>query len=743
MRIIRALIGTASSALVVALSTSAIAQNSQAGAEDLGEIVVTAQKSTESIYKVPLAITAISGDALLDQGVMAVKDLTSVAPNVQIHTIGVDSFVGVTIRGISNGSYTPDANPAVSTYVDGIYVGLPVGFAGEMYDLERLEILRGPQGTLYGRNATGGNLNLITASPKSTFGGSADLSYGSYGDVLAHGVVNVPVSDTLALRASAFTHRSDGYFTGPQTTARGYGVADDYGARLTALFKPSNNFSWRLSYSGYFSHGTPGASIATGSDGKPLNGLPVYKQPASPDPEPYNSIQSDAVRSRMDWNATEDITVSYIAGYQHAGLAYAWGTTGQVGAPANAAYQIYSSGYSANSTFHEVDVAYKSERFKNLLGGSFYYEADRGGEIALKFPILGIGGLIPSSSGAAKRSSGIFDQATYSILPDLRLTAGVRYSNDFQKSPAGSAATYCLLSVNPTLTVLDYLSISAKTPGCFGSAPASRASASFGKVTWRGGVEYDVTPDVMSYATVSTGYKQGGVQPTAIPPFPTSFLPETVTNYETGLKGRFFGKSLSLSAAAFLTDYKDLQVFQYIATGTAQGTLTTNAGAARIYGVELEGNWNFSPVDRVSTFFTYTHARFTQFNNAVDSRTNAVIPSLAGNQLPNAPDYTFRLQYAHDFGLPNGATLTPQGTFYCQTRSYTQFINDPAFRIRPYTKSDLDITYTTPDQKWSLSAYVYNVENNIVRNSDYSGPNTVFSDFGPPRTWGVRAAAKF
>ena len=230
-------------------------------AQSGGDIIVTAEKQATSVNKTPIAITALAGDKLLEQNVKSVADLTGIAPNVQIHTIGVDSYVGVSIRGITNTDYGAAANPAVSTYVDGIYVALPQGFASEIYDLDRIEVLRGPQGTLYGRNATGGNLNVVTADPKWAFGGMADLSYGSYNDVLAHAVVNLPVSDTFAVRVGGFFHRSDGFWNTQGTTARNYGAADDIGARVTALWKPSDTFKWRLSYSGSVSKGTPAQAL--------------------------------------------------------------------------------------------------------------------------------------------------------------------------------------------------------------------------------------------------------------------------------------------------------------------------------------------------------------------------------------------------------------------------------------------------------------------------------------------------
>lgn len=255
-------------------------------------------------------------------------------------------------------------------------------------------------------------------------------------------------------------------------------------------------------------------------------------------------------------------------------------------------------------------------------------------------------------------------------------------------------------------------------------------------------MDYDLAPSTLAYASVSTGYKQGGVQPSAPALFGKTFAPETVTNYEAGIKTRI-SNGPSIRLAGYYTDYKNLQVFQYISIGNTSISVTTNAGAARIYGAELEAEWALTALDHLSGFLTYTHARYTRFDNAIDSRTATVIGSLKGNQLPNAPDVTARIQYSHDFELPGGGKVTPQATFYYQSRSYTQSINDGGYRIRPYTKTDLSLTYANESDDFTLSAYVMNVENHIVKSSDFSGPNIVYSDFQPPRTWGVRASYKF
>ncbi len=208
----------------------------------LDEIVVTATKRSESLSKVSLAVSAFSQDDLTSAGVVGLADLASAAPNLEIKTLGFASAIQVTIRGITNSDFNPGASPAVATYIDGIYIARPQGLNGDLYDIARVEVLRGPQGTLYGRNATGGNINVVTADPVNSFGSAADVSFGNYNDAQVHGMLNLPITEDLAVRGAFSTHRSDGYFDSEGSISHDYGAADDYAGRLTVMWTPADFF---------------------------------------------------------------------------------------------------------------------------------------------------------------------------------------------------------------------------------------------------------------------------------------------------------------------------------------------------------------------------------------------------------------------------------------------------------------------------------------------------------------------
>jgi iron complex outermembrane recepter protein len=199
-------------------------------------------------------------------------------------------------------------------------------------------------------------------------------------------------------------------------------------------------------------------------------------------------------------------------------------------------------------------------------------------------------------------------------------------------------------------------------------------------------------------------------------------------------------RTLNVRLAGFFEDYTNIQTSQLDFVNALPLILTANAGGSHIYGVEIESEWRPTTAAYLSAFFTWLHARYTVFVDAFDPRTNTLIPSLAGNQLPNAPDVSVRLEYHHDFSLPQGGTLTPLVASYWQSTSFSQPINLDVYKIGSYSKTDLQLTYATAAEHWRIAAYVQNVENRAVRNADFTLLGNVYSDFNPPRMFGMRVS---
>jgi len=737
VRLKRALAAAAATMTLISYAAAGVIADSSAsapGSDSLDEVVVTADKREENLQRAPLAVTALSQPQLQDAGVQGVRDLASVAPNVEIRQVGFGNDVQVTIRGITNSDFNESANPAVATYIDGVYVGRTEGLNGEFYDLQRVEVLRGPQGTLYGRNSTGGNVNIITADPKQSFGAAVDASYGNYADVETHAMLNMPVSDTLAVRVATFTHRNDGYFDTEGTTDRNYEQADDYGGRVTALWAPMENFKWRLSVDDYVSRGTPGLDVPTGPNGGTLDGLPVFKRPVSDVPEPNNYISNFMARSRMDWKLNDGLSLTYVAGFQHV-----LSTPQTVeGTEANLYRQEPSLTYS-----HEIDMTYDAGPLKNILGGTYFHQLYSQPGDADVFPA---NLLFTSHANVTDAARGFFDQATFSLSENLRLIGGVRYSSE-SIAVRNAYQVLCPLNLYPPITNPINRSLNISGPGCV-TVPSAGVgldhnSGDWSNVNWKAGAEYDLSEHTSTYFTVTTGFKSGGLNlGSGVAAGEFSFLPEKVTNYEFGAKNRFFDNRISLNAALFYEDYKDLQVTQLAVTGGQLGDVTQNAAQAKIKGVELEGQWLATANDRIGGFFNYLSARYTDYKNAVDQLTGDIVPDLSGNYLPHSPKFSARLQYTHDYMLTNGATLTPLAAVYWQTTSFLREFNLPIDRVPAYTKTNLSLTYQDATRHWKGAAYVDNLEDKDVRNS-----GVVFfgylSDYNPPRTFGMRLTYEY
>ncbi len=709
------------------------ATRSSAAPDGLEEIVVTAQKRTEELIKSPLAISALTQGQLQDSGVESLKDLTSTVPNVQLRTQSIFQSVGITIRGISNFIANEYGDPAVATYIDGIYVGRTQGLSGDLYDLARVEVLRGPQGTLNGRNATGGNINVITADPKDSFGAAADVSYGNYGDVQTHAMVNMPLTNTLVVRAAMVTHQSRGYFNTEGTTARNYGAADDYGGRLTVLWTPGDTFQWRLSVDDFVSNGTPGLNIDTAPNGQPSDGRPVFERPVNNSPEPLNSIHNFMVRSRMTWQITGDLSLAYLAGYQHLWLT----TQGDFDAIAARILDGLKSDGS-NDDSQEIDLNYESDLVKNVLGANYFHMNNYEDDV---YHLWNAGVAFGSySNPIGDHAWGIFDQATYSVAKDFRITGGLRYS----KEDRSQFRTFTFCGLAASLSQLNAVYSGGPLPA--GCSPLTEdgndGKETFSNVSWKVGLEHDLSEQTLSYLSVSTGFKAGGanVDNSATPQPVRTFKPETVTNYELGLKSLFLDGRASLSSAIFYESYRNEQVNQITANAS---TVTDNAGKSKIYGLEVEGAWRVGANDHISGFLSYLHATYTDYKNAVNSQTGTVYPSLNGNYLATAPRFSARLQYSHDFSLKNGGTLTPMAIIYGQSSNYLTEFNLPIDYVGGYAKTNLNVTYADPSRHWKLAAYVDNAGNKIVRDGAFAAVGHYYSDYDPPRTFGVRASYSY
>lgn len=689
-----------------------------ANAQPIGDIVVTAQKRSERLSRTPLAVTAISQASLDQQGVGSVGDLNGTAPNVQISQSSGEPTTAFTIRGISSNNLTGLGNPAIAFHVDGVYVSRPVGLDQLLYDLDRVEVLRGPQGTLYGRSATAGSINVVTARPEfDQFSGKADLAYGNYNQVTARALVNVPITSTLAIRASGIYERNDGY-EGTAGTFGRYEKANDWSARVAALWKPSDRFSWYLTLDHYANHGVP----SYGTVINPSSPIDVRDRPVGGNSS-LDIIQTN-VRSRAEFKATDHLSLTYLAGYSYLkDIVVSYGdTTAPVFGDNNSLNHLQD-----HTQSHEVDLNVDYGSAFHALIGAFYFRENQSPYFF--YFNLPAGGLSVrySSPSVIQESKAIFGQGTVGLARGLNLTGGVRYTKD--SAEAKSFFTYFCGLNTPYASTL-------ACPGVDNSR-----SGHWSAVTWRTALDYQITPTLFSYASVSTGYKPGGFGDNGTP----QFDPEHVTNYEAGLKTQAFRNRLSLNLAVFYMNYTNLQVSTPgTTTAGTPALITANAAGAHLYGFELEYGLKLTNHDRISGFVAGLHAKYTDFPAGPDPISGGTAPvSLAGNYLTRSPKLSGQVRYEHVIDLANGATITPSVDFYVQSKMYLREYNAPVDLQRSYTKTGINIGYVSANKSLRIDLFANNLENRNVKETATIFNSIYSTTYQAPRTFGGRVGFSF
>ena len=750
------------------------------GSFSLQEIVVTAQKRPELLSKTPLAISVIGQQSLDKVGARSFTDAAKTLPNV---STGLGATIA--IRGIGT-SITGTTNGTVAFHTDGVFQNGQAQATASLYDIQRIEVLRGPQGTLYGRNATAGVVNVITndANP-SAFESFGDVSYQSHNDVTVRGVLNMPVNDKFALRLTGFYEKSDSW----KVDENGNHPPDQNNLDLRLAWKyiATDNITWdgRLEWDHNHSLqavGTPVYSYdpATGSFIRAGNGKNQaflgsnWNQNGlvnSSIPIPYDSVYRGvsrneantqsfddiALRSKLRIDLPDNMSLTYLLGYLHVDTH-----------PGNISglqlLQLNEERITNDDWSNELDLNYESSKFKGVLGAYAYDHQVNGGDELLRdfgpsatptpgavldfsSPLVDIG---QGSTHEEDTTLAIFGQGTYSVTDKFRLTGGLRYNWDRTRFDA-HATSLCPFGSGTSATDPDAATFSSNVPGLGGLPVCSTlaqfvptfyvnrdvpgGSMWFRKFSWKASGEYDIGPNSLAYATVSTGYKAGGVGDPALVGEARFFKPETDLNYELGVRTRLFNDRLSLNLTGFWTNYKNLQI-SFVSPSDPSQQIFKNAGRSRSRGLEFEYALAITPHDRIDGFATYLDATFLDFPSA-DPLTN-VPQNFAGNQMSGAPKYSARINYSHVFDLGDSGTITPTAQFYYQADTFQSFANTIATRVPSYTRSDFIIRYETVTKSYFVEAFVNNIENRSILTSQIPLQNTEIGYYSPPRTFGVR-----
>lgn len=754
------------------------AMNSSA-AEGLAEVVVTAQRRQENLQKAPIPVAVVDGEALSSAGIVNPAQLSTLVPALQVvNTNG--AYSNFYIRGVGNFTGNALTESAIAFNYDGVYLARPSSTVGFFYDLERVEVLKGPQGSLYGRNATGGAINVIPQAPTFETGGYGRAEFGNHDTVNFEGAVNVPFSDKAALRVAGIYNHHDGYMKDGTSDAK------DSGGRLQLRVDPTDALSIVLA-ADYFHQGGNGVggtpvrldagnrygAFSAESNAFYTTLLHVVGGTAF-DPLPDIQFQDNTywgVNARMVYKSDVG-SFTIIPAYRHSRLDY---TTGNIG------FFIMQK-----ETFrqHTIEARYESPEdrpFHALIGG--YYFRERGND---PYNIINnqFGFVDQIDQRYGSTSPAAFGRLTFDVTPDFHLTGGVRYTHERRTYGGqtlaltrvcltgflqcqGQAIAFPNSTAAPTVTVLpdstvvpDFTSFGAFPfqVGQFGRFIEVDKSKSFNKVTWRLGADWNVTPRNLLYASYETGFKSGGFFATIDSGV---YRPETIRALTIGSKNRFLYNKLQLNLEAFYWKYKDQQISHLGVNST--GTLvfpTENVGRSTLKGAEAEIEYLATPTTLVSADLQFLSAEYKNFvyrtpAQAGPPQSGCVISPNAtgfnvdctGRRPPQAPKWAMNIGLSQTFDLPNGSRLVFEGRAHHQSNTWTSLEYLPEEYQKSYWQGDLQVTYHDPSDRLTIGGFVNNVANTTVKGQTflvtYSLVPTAYATLRPPRTYGVRLGYQF
>ena len=778
-----------------------------APANELAEVLVTAQRRTEDIQKAALSIEVFGGDDLRAAGVSKADDLTKLAPGLQISG---GTTTQVYVRGVGDFGVTATANPAVATSVDGVAIARPQAISGNFFDLERVELLKGPQGTLYGRNASGGALNILSAQPVlGEFAGFAQATLGSYSLRALEGAFNLPAGQRSAFRLSYQVNSREGYLSD--------GTDDDkhQSFRLQNKFQDGAlTLRTVLSYGHLGGRGTgvaiipalTGLSAWTGNTDSRAGAAFMAAATAqfngalaggcNPAPPPAgNCPPAPALLSNPATSATFQDVTTYAG---HLQLDYDFGgpvltvipayrrTDGRFAIQPSFLYNVggvygpngeKSNGETSRQTSLEARLAGNTDRVKWVLG-AYWFKEDQTNDFALQG-----GQILNQRVIGALGTTAIagFGQLTYNVTERFRVTGGLRYTSDertsdslskFAISPSITSPLFAIAGLPPIPCLPNVPAAGANPPGALcrlmnANPDFYDSKVKFNKATWKAGIEVDLRDASMLYADISTGFKAGGFNQAlsiADPSKLQAYEPESITAYTVGLKNRFLDNRLQLNLETFYWDYKDLQLSaQGIDAAGLIVLLTQNAGKATVKGQNVSvvakpwtnGTLRASVEYVDSNYDNFVLTQLAQFAppgrtscSQAYSPTGTVTVNCSGFPLVRSPKWSGNLGLSHDIPLGNGGKVALDADVSFSGSYYLATDFRPKQQDDGYNNVSASVTYHAPDDRWFISAYGRNLSNEAIYTGG-GGHQSGFvqgwftSNIAPPRTYGARLGVRF
>lgn len=716
-------------ATILALSFSAAVASAQTGggpaadggqnAAGIEEVTVTARRRAENVQDVPISMSVVSSEQLGQQGVADFRELDGFVPNMV--QVGLDSNVSpkIAIRGISSDARNTGFESGISVYVDGVYQGRPSAWMTDLINVERFEVLRGPQGTLFGKNTTAGAVNITTRRPGDKFEGSGEIESGDFNLFRARGTLSGPiVAGKTAFSLSGFTTKRDGFQTN-LADGRTYGNKNQQGGRAQLLFTPSEALEILISGDYLKERIRPPLNQLIAPLGGPF-GVPAgsrtrdvnINEPAQVDRE-VSGMAADISYTLANGGVITSITADRTNNLK---------LRTDEDLTAAAVFPRLSTRFDdrEKQLTQELRYASPSDQPLRFVAGLFYYDQKVVSDRDSLAPPGGLGFNATATVGPRlngvinARDIAIFGQVNYEVTDRLELTAGGRYTEtdktlDFRLA---GIAQFGVVTVPQTRYELSDNAFSPMVTALF-----------------------KATDDVNLYLTASRGFKGGGFNADFVSNPNLAFGAEYATTYEAGMKSSLFDGKARVNVAVFRTDYTDLQLSTRSPLG---GTIIVNAGESKIDGGEFELEARPWTGMTIVAGLGYTDATFSDY--APNSAFN-------GNRLPNAPKMTTSISADQKFELGGMGSITLRGEYTDRGNYFLREANAATDRIEGYGLTNVRITYASPNGRYEVQGWVENASDKLYvvdRGQPIGGAFGQRSVvYGNPRTYGVRLLVRF
>ncbi len=748
-------------ACTLAFADTSMAQDAtpaEQAQSDGGDIVVTAQRRSERLQDVPVSITAIGGDTLANQRIQQASDLVRSVPNLQAATVAGESTPVFSLRGISMSDFSFNQQGPVAAYYDEVYKGSFPFLGLGLYDLERVEVLRGPQGTLYGKNTTGGAINFISRKPDFDTEGYLKLGYGNYNRYDVDGAVQTGLTDTLAARVAFTFSRADGWFKSQAPGKANPSGVRQYGIRGSLLFKPSDkvDFTLRLSTSlinPYEAavYGDPGP-LGVGAGVYELfgQGTSYFRTGIGRRETETNFVERHRARTYSasltgNWQMTDGLTVTSITSYDYGKLFVPDDGDGSplrvVEDPFAAKGRQFaqdlriSSDYSGPFNFI-LGAYYNRESLNNFNEIRYYNDLDVNGDGLLNSDDCSdpnSGGLLGctyrNTFRQVKKTAAVYSDLNFKLSDNVILRGGLRFTRD-----TGRVSDF----VGQVLGS-DGVVLANTIPGDDPSDLDATTGRSFRKstVTGKVGIDFKTADGDLIYASFSRGYRANAFNAQAyfVPDELNVAKAETVNAYEVGFKSQFLDRAVTLNGAIFYYDYRNQQALSTDPVTQVQSLV--NLPKSRVMGAELE--FTARPVDGL---------RLNAGLGLLDTKIKEGVVggnSLVGNRLSNAP--TVSVSGGFDWTVldsDNGSLEWGVNANY-NSRQYYDLLNNKRISQKGYGLFNSHLNYRFADGKYGVGVWVKNIFNTYYRRYgiDLSGLGYDYYRLGEPRTFGANFDVKF